>query len=559
MMPCERIKQTLPQKYFSAIIKAHGIFMKLFLYAIYILVVFVFVSCEVTEPERFYNTEAEKKINGFLYVNNYDSTKAYTENATINLRIENVDFLMKHINVFIDEDLKSSFDVPSTRSYTFSYSIKPAQYNDGRHLMVVSVVAQNKGLLSLNNIGALNFGIPFITYSAESLKTEITNIEVKEKPEIHWVESKDMFFKNYKVVRNIRNIIDTVAVISDRKVTTYRDDSYPDIYGKQVASYQLITNSAYSSYVSKFVSFDNLSIFTELPFRESIRINSFVTLKDGSLILFSQKDYAVKHVNLFSGTVYGTLNSTALNKMLLTSKGDKVVCAYDYAMGPLNIISVGNTVTAFNSYPLGRQVVEDLSFQEIFPGKLLVSYGYYDVDKRFLGLFDLNSCSFDREVTFQEGRNFGYLLTSDRKGMAYYKRFLGSLIYKIDATNTDNIKTSELMSLPDLRYLYALDNGTLYLEKGNSIAVCDQNLKVIKERQFAGSISQSGRNENIAVVLTKDNLYSNVEIYDIKTLNLIRKIAIGFDVKSLIVLPDNTLIISNSTMDDVNAVYYKLN
>lgn len=532
--------------------------MKLLLSVIYIFTVFIFVSCEVTEPERFYNKDAEKQINGYLFVSNYDSTKAYTDEESIQLRIEKNDFVMKRINVFIDEQLKLSFDVPNTNSYTFSYTIKPGEYSDGRHVMVVSVVAQNKGLLSLNNIGTLNFGVPFLTYSAESLKTEIKNIEVNEKPEIHWEESKDIFFKNYKVVRNISNQIDTVAVISDSKITMYRDNSYPDIYGRQIASYQVITNSIYSTYASKFVSFDNLSIFTELPFKESIRMNSFVANKDGSLILFSQKDYKIKHVNLSTNTVYGTLSSTALNKMLLTSKADKVVCAYDYAMGPLNIITVNNTITSFNSYPLARQAVEDLSFQEIYPGLLLVSYGYYDVAKRFLGLFDLNSCTFLREVDFQEGRNFGSLLTSDGKGMAYYKRYIGSAVYKIDATDPDNIKTTELMSLPDLRNLSALGNSTVFVEKASSIAICDQNLNVIKQKQLASSILQSGRNENIEAVITKENLYSNIEIYDIKTLNLVRKIAIGFEVKSVIVLPDNSLIISNSSRDDVNAVYFKL-
>ncbi len=61
--------------------------------------------------------------------------------------------------------------------------------------LIISVVGKNKGLLSLNNVGVLNYKISIYTSSGNSLATEIDSVVILDKPTIYWKASADPYFE----------------------------------------------------------------------------------------------------------------------------------------------------------------------------------------------------------------------------------------------------------------------------------------------------------------------------------------------------------------------------
>lgn len=518
------------------------------------------VSCDVTEPDRYYNTEPEKTTFGILTAQNYDSTKVYINPENILFTIDSTNFRVKQINLFFDD--RSPIVINNLFNNSFSFYFNPSNIADGKHELIISVVGKNKGLLSLNNVGVLNYKISIYTSSGNSLATEIDSVVILDKPTIYWKASADPYFKSYKVVRKLNGVSDTLTTILSPEIVSYKDITYPDIYGKKVVSYQLVTESDYHIYVSQFKEIDNLSIFQELPLKESIYFNSFLALNSENLIFYNLPNYGMKNVNITSLVSSGFANCHLQRDLKFNFYRDKVISTTNEYESGLNISDLNNSQLNFNNYVYNNIRFQYLTYEEIFPNVLFLSYlNLNNPSTNSFVFFNIDNLSFFKPTVIENLPAPGELLTITSNRLAYYKKYFnGDDIYIIDLNDTSNISATFLKQIPGFRKMKYIDSNLLYVEKNGELSICNQDLQAQFTLPINDSIINSNSNTSIVVLYTKETNsgFNCVRIFNLSNLTEIKKFYTSFEINNIILYSDNSIVFENYNQNNSSSEYYKL-
>ena len=518
------------------------------------------VSCDITEPDRYYNSEPEKIVFGILSAQNYDSTKVYVNPEIILFTLDSTNFSVKQVNLFFDDN--TPIIISNLNNNSFPFYLNPNNIPDGRHELIISIVGKNKGLLSLNNVGVLNYKLSISTSSGNNLVTEIDSVVILDKPVIYWEANIDPYFKSYKIVRNLNKVIDTLTTILNSEVTSYKDISYPDIYGKKVVSYQLVTESNYHTYVSQFKEVDNMLVFDESPLKESIYYNSFLAMEPNNIVFHNLPNYGMKNINITSLQNNGFTTCHLQRDLKFNFNYDKVISTTNEYESGLNITEISNSQLNFNSYVYNNTRFQYLSYVEVYPNVLFLSYlNLSNPSKNGFIFFNLNNFTFFKEVAIDNLPAPGELLAISSNQYAYYKKSYNSnSIYRIDLRDTSNISASFIKEIQGFKKLKHIDSGKIYLEQEGEISICDLDLQPQITFATNDSIINSNINNNIAVLYIKEQSsgLNCVRILNLSNLVEVRKFYISFDIKNIILYPNDLIVFENYDQNTNSSEYYKL-
>ncbi|MBI2417613.1 MAG: hypothetical protein HYV28_06860 [Ignavibacteriales bacterium] len=514
--------------------------MKYFYHIFFFLIIFLFSSCEVTEPERAYNKDADKTVTGALTASSFDTSKIYQSPMTINFRLDSLNFKIDKINIFIDEQNPITM---GSNSNIFSYTIYPSQLASGRHTAVISVVPEKFGLYTANGVGVLNYGFPFYTYAWPDLGISITKIDTAGKPTISWSECRDYYFKGYKIIRQTLLGTDTVATISERTKTTYRDSTCPELYGFNAFNYKIVAYNQFTSYVTSVKTVSYFSGLTKLPFTASLRPLEFLPCPDGSLIYCVSNSFV--HANIKTNTILSTVYSEEGLNLIFNRNKNKLFFS-GYHLNLPYIFDYNGTLSNCRGVNLGSNIMNGNGIIELAPDILFLPYTEYTTSsglvEKFIVFFDPNTNKIIKK--FKSNFSVSQYFASQKNWEVFTSKSNNDTLFVIDALDTANISLKTVGKVGQFINLKSLQSGEILIQKKNSISVHDGQLKVLRSITFPEDIFRMTVNNDIIAVVTRNAVsgVNTIWVYELATLQLRKKIMLSNTIYEIILFENSEIV-----------------
>ncbi len=517
------------------------------------LLLFLLESCEVTEPERFFNKETEKNVSGILYSDNYDSAKVFTANGVINFRLDSLNFQIKDVYISVDSSQFSKIYLNNGNSFT--YTVSPFYRHDGYHSLIISVSGKGKGLYTVNNVGLLNYLVRYKTYSGDSLKSSIDSVNLSGKPIITWKKVNDMFFTAYKLVRMYSTQTDTVAVITDPAVTSFTDENCPEIYGFGVVSYKIVVCSKFKQNPSTVKTCDNFSMLTKLPYQNDL--GQYVAAPGRGLIHTPSFSKFV-HADLIDSTVYSSINFAYLGGMKFSIKKNLFLF---YNTNPSQAIfqaDFSKTLSNIKTISLtDGSSGQSFRLEEIFTDKWLIFSNNLSGVRKLI-LYDVLTGETKplqlSNITKYQSNN----MTSNRDGLVYSTD--GNAVYQLDARDTAHISFKVWMNLPKIQAINRVKQDQFLAVQSNQISTRDQDFNLIRQELFPKFIYDWSSYDNICAVCLEESaghLYQ-LKVYDLNTFTALKTIMVSCASLKPIVLSDGTVVLYIGQFTNSSSLFYCL-
>lgn len=434
--------------------------------ALFILTVLTF-SCDLTEPERFYNEEPEKIQQGAINFFDLDETKHYAGHLKIKFKVDDLSFNTAAVNVFLDQKLiwtlNSSADTTEFQIYTPGYS-------EGLHTLRVHVVSKGMGYFTLLNIPSLEFTKQL--YFDQSIPESVTLTGYDwdgMHPKIRWTKSNSLNFDHYIIEKSSYGVFHPVNKIYNKDSTSY---VIRDIYKACSADFGTYRVSVSNSVESSPSSSINIKYGKKLPFviHEYGSPNSVCGIPEKNII-----------INL-------RLDSTKLN--IMSYNGGALihsVSASNVGVIPNNFtdnhLLLGNKTRTFSSLDLDNYAISPITS---IP-KLNFSYSAFVEGKT------------DRLIFVGE-----YLrLVNSTNGVCLDSVYTATPTYHTLCLNSD--RSNLYLSYENYLYYYSLAGDSITLVKKVSIS----------ETRLSNMIYAEITNQIIAFYVSGDMLFYNSETLDL--------------------------------------------
>ena len=291
-----------------------------------------FYSCDLTEPERFYNDEPEKPQQGSVNFFDLDDTKHYAGHLTIKFKVDDLSFSTAALNVYLDEKLiwthNSSTD-------TIEFQIYTPGYSEGVHTLRVHLVAKGMGYFTLFNVPSLEFVKQL--YFDQSIPEAVTLSGYEwdgMHPKLNWTKSNSLNFDHYIIEKSNYGVFHTVYDIYDIDSTSF---IIADIYkacSADFGNYRISVSNSVESAPSNSI---NVKYGKQLPFimQEYGSQNSFCAIPDKNIIVNLRRDSTKLNIMSYeNGAIMHSINS-----------GDVVIIPNNYSNNQLLMGNVPRTIS----------------------------------------------------------------------------------------------------------------------------------------------------------------------------------------------------------------------
>lgn len=310
-------------------------FNNFFIIIVIIMSLLSFYSCDLTEPERFYNDEPEKPQQGSVNFFDLDDTKHYAGHLTIKFKVDDLSFSTAALNVYLDEKLiwthNSSTD-------TIEFQIYTPGYSEGLHTLRVHLVAKGMGYFTLFNVPSLEFIKQL--YFDQSVPTAVTLSGYEwdgMHPRLNWTKSNSLNFDHYKIEKSNYGVYQTVYKIYDIDSTSFL---IADIYkacSPDFGTYRISVSNSVAIASSNSI---NIKYGKQLPFKliESNGGNWFTEVPDKNLIANLRLDSAKLNIMSYeNGAIIHSISTSDIsimpynnsNNHLLLATSDKKITKLD--------------------------------------------------------------------------------------------------------------------------------------------------------------------------------------------------------------------------------------
>lgn len=523
----------------------------------------IFDSCNVTEPDPYYNTETEKRVTGILYSSSFDTSTVYTTNHMATFRIDSVSTNIKNVYLQID----NGYVQPVTlNNKSFQLYIAPEQFDDGKHVCHLGIVVENRGLLSELNISSLTYEFCFNSYSGKKLPTGIAKIDTSGYPVVSWNPCPDMYFTSYQLQRIVGTDTSTIAALTGRSDTSFTDSNCPEIYGFNTISYRLITNSKYRTYKSTVKSINYIGGLQKLTFTKASNGCQFLLpCPDGKLIVGG--DYTqMEHYDIYANQKYGGVSSAdncyrfnkQKTKILARNIYNEYCEFFDFNTTIANKHTVNYGISGSSSTLLGSTAVE--AYSDVLFLLYAVNDGTSGETKWHTMLYDLNKEKMiKRDIIDSAYQQSCYPSPID--GCVYLRNNTNGAMSLLNVKDTAHITQTVIGSTGLFNSLRCTNAGEVVILSNKDVNVYDANLNLLRQLHLSKAPNQFYFNSNIAVVALPANSsgMQTIEIYNLTTLQLIRRIYLTFPYFNIILFDNNDIVFETSS--DIYAylsTYYKL-
>ncbi len=198
-------------------------------------------SCDLTEPDRFYNSAPEKQQNGTIEFSELDESKHYAGFLRIKFSLSDLSFSTSAIKIYIDEQLVRTF---KSSKNIIEFDINTATFPDGLHNINISVISDDMGYFTLLGVPVLEFSKQIYFDQSTPEPVFITGYEWNgNHPLLHWNISNSLNVKYYFVERSTGGYYSRIDTIYDFKVDTYLDTLQIKAVGENLAEYRITTSN----------------------------------------------------------------------------------------------------------------------------------------------------------------------------------------------------------------------------------------------------------------------------------------------------------------------------
>jgi hypothetical protein len=229
------------------------------------LLLLLFWSCEVTEPERAFNDKPGRPRYAMTHAVGIDTVRYYAGVIDVEFTIDSVDFPLRQVECYLD-----GYGLTSWTSSPYRVTIDTRAYSQGAHSLRLALYGDGEGIPSLHGGPPLLRLYPIHFDQTPPDTVSLLSLEWNgNHPALTWRRSRNRNFSSYIVenrTSSYQTFRDTITAIDD---TTFTDTSLTKAIG--------IASAVYSVAVSNHVSSVSGSI-RSIGFGEEIPIshNSYV-------------------------------------------------------------------------------------------------------------------------------------------------------------------------------------------------------------------------------------------------------------------------------------------
>jgi hypothetical protein len=273
-----------------------------------------FYSCDLTEPERFYNDEPEKPQHGSIDFFDLDDTKHYAGHLTIKFGLSDLSFSVAALKVYADDRLIASFNGSENN---VEFDIYTPAYSDGLHNLNIYVIPEDMGYFTLLNVPSLEFSKQIYFDQSTPEPVYLTGFEWDgNHPRLHWNISNSLNIKYYIIEKSTVGYFERIDTIFDHTVNTYLDTLQIKAVGENLGEYRITSSNGGQTSNSNTVTIkygDRISLHLFQDFYNNLCMNiesrnQLVNLATDSsqLNIIEYKNGPIIHT--ISGNNFGTLS-----------------------------------------------------------------------------------------------------------------------------------------------------------------------------------------------------------------------------------------------------------
>lgn len=201
----------------------------------------IFSSCDLTEPDRFYNSEPEETQNGAINFSDLDESRHYAGYLRIKFSLSDISFSPAAIKVYIDEQLIRTFN--GSKNF-IDFDIYTPTYPDGLHNLNIYLIPDDMGYFTLLNVPKLEFSKQIYFDQSTPEPVFLTSYEWNgNHPQLHWNISNSLNVKYYFVEKSTGGYYNRIDTIYDYTVNSYLDTFQIKAVGENLAEYRITTSN----------------------------------------------------------------------------------------------------------------------------------------------------------------------------------------------------------------------------------------------------------------------------------------------------------------------------
>lgn len=216
-------------------------FYKIIKIVLLVLLTHSLISCDLTEPERFYNSAPENNPRGSIDFFELNDNQHFAGIMDIGFSLDSISFSISGIQVFVDSLRVYNF---SAAADTINFTINTTRYPDGPHNLKVVLTANDMGYYTLLDVPILEFDKVIVFDQSVPEPVTLNSYQwTNNHPELFWTESSSLNFRYYIIRKAYDGIISSIDTIDERGTTSYTDTSIIKVSGDDIAVYSIIVSN----------------------------------------------------------------------------------------------------------------------------------------------------------------------------------------------------------------------------------------------------------------------------------------------------------------------------
>ena len=218
-------------------------------------------SCDLTEPERFYNSAPENNSSGKIDFFELNENQHFAGIMNIGFSLDSISFSIYGIQVFVDSVWVYNHN---SAADTINFSINTTRWPDGPHNLKVLLTANDMGYYTILAVPVLEFDKVIVFDQSVPEPVTLTSYQwTNNHPELFWTESSSPNFRFYIIKRAYDINFSSIDTIYERGITSYADTSTVKASGDDLAAYSIIVSNGVEGSWSNEMS---VSYGQKLPF-----------------------------------------------------------------------------------------------------------------------------------------------------------------------------------------------------------------------------------------------------------------------------------------------------
>lgn len=219
---------------------------KIFVFGIVIFCGSGLLSCEITEPEPFFNTAAKPPAVERLDLKDLPANSHVAGIVVFQVDLDSIKNELEEVSLFVDDDL-----IDTQRRAPFIFSLDTRNWPAGKHVIALAIVKRNAFLGLLNAVGYPERILVQEVHFNQARPTPVDPVSLVwqgEHPLLTWQQNHDANFYAYIVERRVMGMTSAISdTIRDQHTTKFHDSYFGKMIGRSLIYRVLVSNRAQNS------------------------------------------------------------------------------------------------------------------------------------------------------------------------------------------------------------------------------------------------------------------------------------------------------------------------